>query len=316
MPEPVEPCTKRRLMFACHDSYEPDAAALARSPRWIGVPRRIGYLPGSIDGALVGRAEHGLTVAFRGTVPPFRLKDGYDSVQVMNDWRNDLDCPCVAREGYPGKVHKGFAESLDALWGELEAEMRALIAAHPGERLFVTGHSKGAALANLFAWRIRAAIPAVAGGQTRLKVMTFAGPRTGDRDFAKAFAEAGIDSVRYEAQFDVVPYVPLGAGTPQWVLDILKQIAPDLLARPNIVSFDYAPVGTLVPGTWGDLAATVVATLKSWFPLGPKPVDPGLPANPVKLLRRIVAAHAIGEKSDYDGFVCAKEAGCGPGHLI
>ncbi|MEZ0244127.1 MAG: lipase family protein, partial [Sphingomonas sp.] len=205
MPTPTpEPCTKRRLMYACSDSYQPDVANDDRWPHWIGQPARFGYTPGSINAALVGRADHGIVVVFRGTVPPLVKEDDYGIDIEVRDWLNDFNVPCVAVKDpktgalvYPGKVHMGFARSVEALWKGVSTAVLQQVAAHPGERLFITGHSKGAALANLFASRIRGSLPA----STRMKVVTFAGPRPGDVAFAEAYRAAGIESVRYEAAF-------------------------------------------------------------------------------------------------------------------
>lgn len=40
-------------------------------------------------------------------------------------------------------------------------------------------------------------------------MFTFAAPRVGDAQFAKAYADADIGHVRFENQLDIVPLLPL-----------------------------------------------------------------------------------------------------------
>lgn len=68
-------CLKRRLLFACSQTYQPDMETVGRSVGWIERPfviqRELPLAHRPIDTALVGRVEEGVVVAFRGTLPPF-----------------------------------------------------------------------------------------------------------------------------------------------------------------------------------------------------------------------------------------------------
>ena len=79
--------------------------------------------------------------------------------------------------GYPGKIHKGFREALDEVWAGLRHQLRN----HPKDRpMFVTGHSLGAALAQLAAYRLKKEGYPV-------EVYLFGSPKTGDCTFAQAY---------------------------------------------------------------------------------------------------------------------------------
>src|SRR5262249_52990758 len=130
----------------------------------------------------------------------------------------------------------GFLRSLESLGtiGAFDEVNRQLQAAGPGARLLITGHSKGGALAPLAALRLWAM------NQTPSRVITFAGPRVGDRAFADIYNNAQIVHTRYEFQDDIVPHVPPRIGG---LVDELKQIPwlGDWFADVRLA--DYESVG-------------------------------------------------------------------------
>jgi pimeloyl-ACP methyl ester carboxylesterase len=77
-----------------------------------------------------------------------------------------------------GKVHRGFLAALDSVWEQVRAVVNKL---GPTRPIFVTGHSLGAALAQLAAMRL------AANGQTVTAVYLFGSPRVGDADFVAAY---------------------------------------------------------------------------------------------------------------------------------
>lgn len=94
-------------------------------------------------------------LAFRGTQPPtliFQDPAKFFDV-VVDDWLNDADAALVSGADLPGKVHKGFLESLDTLWKDL---FEYLNESHDKNKpLYITGHSKGGGLAFLAAYRAK-----------------------------------------------------------------------------------------------------------------------------------------------------------------
>jgi hypothetical protein len=187
----------------------------------------------SIDGCLVGTNQDGVMVAFRGTLPP-----NHASLAVLLDWLNDADSFPAVAPGIPGAVHLGFWKALMSLWVPVLAEIRRQATRPDGSLrpIYLTGHSKGGALACLAAMQlVRVENLRPAG------VITFASPHAGDEDFATAYDAAGISSLRYEFQDDVVPHVPPSAP----FLEILRKIPLTGRWLDPIAGFDYRPVGTL-----------------------------------------------------------------------
>jgi predicted lipase len=120
-------------------------------------------------------------VAFRGT-------------QDLRNWLTDLDC-AFTRLGNL-RVHRGFYDALESVRHDLETE----IAGTHFERLWLTGHSLGGALAMLCA---RAWEGAVEG------VYTFGQPRAGDAAFRDNYnACLGGRTFRVVHADDIVPRVP------------------------------------------------------------------------------------------------------------
>ena len=123
-------------------------------------------------------------VAFRGTQPD----DWKDLFEIVRFLPTSWDV---------GRVHTGFADALEAVWGPLE---RSLDALPPGCRVWFTGHSLGAALATLAATR---------RGDRTAGLYTFASPRVGDGVFAAHVDRMfGRLSLRYVNDHDVVTHVP------------------------------------------------------------------------------------------------------------
>ena len=114
-------------------------------------------------------ADNVAILAFRGTEPK-ELSD------ILADARISL-IPCTAPT--PGKAHCGFEDALKAVWDPIAAKLRALL---PNTRLFITGHSLGAALATV-AYANVLMNPPLAKLPTEL--YTFGSPRVGDPAFAQ-----------------------------------------------------------------------------------------------------------------------------------
>jgi hypothetical protein len=184
----------------------------------------------NINACLVGKSTDGIVVAFRGTLS-FDVHD----LPSLLDWMQDFDAVPVEAAGIPGRVHSGFLRDLDTVWVGTLAEVRSLQAAAGGSLpVYVTGHSKGGAIAHLAAMRFQAA------GMLPAEVYTYAAPRAGDAAFAAAYNNV-ISAFRYEYADDIVPHLPPDIG----LLNALRNV-PFLGQRFNeLPDFDYADVGTL-----------------------------------------------------------------------
>lgn len=186
-----------------------------------------------IDAGLVGRIPEGVLIAFRGTLPP----SSPDKGQMILDWAGDAEAPLAVDPNLPPGmlVHEGFRDALDAIWPAMLPDIAAAVAAQPAGRIYITGHSKGGALAHLAAMRLVAAY-----GGARLTVRTFAAARCGDGPFATAYAAAIADSVRYEFGDDIVPHLP-----PRAVMLAALQNLPIIGMAFANGTLGYESVGTL-----------------------------------------------------------------------
>jgi triacylglycerol lipase len=114
-------------------------------------------------------------VAFRGTQP--------------DEWQ-DILADAKARQ------HRGFADAIEGIWPALSARLEDLSSTRT---VWFCGHSLGAALATLAAYRY----------ERTSGVCTLGCPRVGDRTFTAAFrAKLGQRSLRYVNDHDVVTHVP------------------------------------------------------------------------------------------------------------
>jgi hypothetical protein len=312
---PMHDCMKRRLLYASSQAYQPAMLVQGRGVGWIEAPfvvrRETALGQREIDQALVGRTAEGVVVAFRGSLPPF-FGSAHDGWDVVLDWLNDAFSLCIEDSHYGGGVHFGFAESMRRLWSDagsgpgvrtaIQAMLdQSLLDRKARRHIFVTGHSKGGALANL------AAVRAASVGEwsdVPLSVATIAAARAGNADFAASYENSRIACLRYEMPGDVVPHLPLSPNTPGWARKIAKGVFPKLAAA------DYRPVGLLVtppPAPRGGHQAWAGSRRPVKRLLDRRGI--GLEA----LTPAILTAHAICPGSGYDRLICDGEALCDHG---
>lgn len=118
----------------------------------------------------------------------------------LEDWLSDLDFDLVDGP-LNARVHAGFYDALSRIWHVLDSEVRHLQS--DGKRLWVTGHSLGAALATLAAARWCEEGRPIAG------LYTFGQPRTGDHSFARNFDFAfRPNAFRIVNNLDIVTRTP------------------------------------------------------------------------------------------------------------
>jgi hypothetical protein len=176
----------------------------------------------------------GIILAFRGTLPPTNL----DISPQVRDWLQDFEAEPIAPPGRfrPGvMVHEGFWNALDSLWPQIVPALQALRAANPQAKLYITGHSKGGAMAGLAAARLFFEEATSAAG-----VYIYGPARVGNSVFVSTFPPQ-IPVVRYEHYLDVVPFLPPN-------LHHRSVFAPNLPLYEifsNVTQWDYRPLGTL-----------------------------------------------------------------------
>jgi len=231
------PC---RLLCAAECSYgiQPNGPFQKRQPYYdnIGFLEDPAIITGgldAIDAALVGLNPDGIIVAFRGTLPPIPPL----TLAIVLDWIQDfIDVPEQVT-GFPGMIHSGFHAAIKSLWPEVLSRVQTFRAQQNTAKIYVTGHSKGGALASLGALLL---LQTPNESLKPTQAVTFASPHVGNVEFAKAY-NAQLSQIRYENYLDLVPFVPPEIE----FLSLLEKI-PELgrqLAGAD--TWNYAPVGAL-----------------------------------------------------------------------
>lgn len=138
--------------------------------------------------------------------------------QTPLEWFDDASIiPMPFRNGW-GNTTRGFLEIHEQIFPtirEIIAEQGVNV-----QKLFVTGHSLGAALAKL-----TAADLIFNGAEPSKPVLyTFSGPRVGDGTFAAKFKAQGLAAWRIFNTEDIVPTLPLSTleGNPESVLGLFE----------------------------------------------------------------------------------------------
>ena len=132
-------------------------------------------------------------IAFRGS-EIWKRKGKFNFNKIFADLKADVDIRLTDWPG-GGKVHRGFKEALDEVWPDLSAYIKRLD--DKGCKIWITGHSLGAALAILAADRY---------GKAQ-GVYTFGSPRVGDGAFKKNFE---VEAYRFVNNKDLATRVPPG----------------------------------------------------------------------------------------------------------
>jgi len=249
MPIPMS----QKLMYAARKAYQvsitgPVPAYAAGSPEATD-DAQINWLAGSQSGfasgvdltnaGYVGETATEIIVALRGTLPLSLTSP--DKRQAILDWLNDGDAILVPFDASPGLVHKGFLKALDTLWSVMGPTVNAVSAANPLKPIYVTGHSKGGAMANLAALRIKAALP-----NASVTVTTFAAARPGDAAFQSHYNQAITHSIRFEYRDDVVPHLP---PTSEF-LEVLTHIPAFAQNLSPLINLNFVSVGDLYFIDW------------------------------------------------------------------
>eukprot|EP00931_Biecheleriopsis_adriatica_P021506 TRINITY_DN14047_c0_g1_i1.p1 TRINITY_DN14047_c0_g1~~TRINITY_DN14047_c0_g1_i1.p1 ORF type:complete len:467 (+),score=86.01 TRINITY_DN14047_c0_g1_i1:59-1459(+) len=102
---------------------------------------------------------------------------------------SDDDLSAVRADGHAVHVHEGMWHATRKLAKDLEEPLSEILAARPGHKLLLTGHSLGAAVASLLCIHYRPRFGA------RVSAIAFAAPQTLDLSSAVAAAEQGVTAV-------------------------------------------------------------------------------------------------------------------------
>jgi hypothetical protein len=304
------PHLHRRMMYFCDLTYSKSKVADRNRGAWTGRDTAIGLVgqpqrverkmlvsrkTGELfprDVAVIGRTDSEIIIAFRGTQPPVAGAKVAEMRSIIEDWMNDANV--LGRAGandFSGVVHDGFAEAALLLLGGddgVVARVNALrkVAGAP-QRIVLTGHSKGGAIAVLAAdWMLRKSDFATSD----MEIVTFGSARCGDAGFSQAFQQAGFAATRYESDADIVPLLPPGGG----VSPIITQAAKMLGYKRADGATGFLSSGTRFPATAPRVAAwaAAYAPLVGQFLVNRKP-----------LLEKLVHSHGIRANEAYDAIV-------------
>lgn len=143
----------------------------------------IGYLP----------SDKSIYVVFRGSESTKNWISNLDAIKV--DYASFPECKC--------QVHKGFYHAEQIVFPAVLAEVKRLRSAYSSYAVKVTGHSLGAALAQLTSMDL------VKNG-IATSVYNYGQPRTGDKAYSQ-FANSKVTTWRVTHNKDPVPHLPLTA---------------------------------------------------------------------------------------------------------
>jgi Lipase (class 3) len=204
--------------------------------------------PDQIDAGYVAQTQDNwVFLVFRGTLPPF---EG-DFWRWVDDWLNDFSLgPTTWTVGGTrfGQAETGLANATLALWPQVLTALQGIDFSRVNG-IFVTGHSKGAAMSFLAASLLK--------GQDLPKVLVevccFAAPLVTDRTFQGNFDALGFRSlcVRYQNQYDLVPFLPYlptldTLATAERRSNLRQEnVVITEARRQKAIENDYVPLGIL-----------------------------------------------------------------------
>lgn len=154
--------------------------------------KEVAVVPGPDLKALIftSSSTQEIVVSFRGSVS-------------KQNWIINKDTAWVHYTGHPGaKVHRGFYTAAAQINDKIIPLVHALLAENAQQKLVVTGHSLGGALAVFAALELSKLTD-------HISLYTYGQPRVGNSDFAKYYSTRKITTVRVTNQGDPVPHTPL-----------------------------------------------------------------------------------------------------------
>ncbi len=201
--------------FCQQSSSDPSKCTPADGPAgW----EQVGTLTGWDDIWVVGGAVELFGLIYRNQSDPGQFLIAIRGTASPSDLLRDLDVPptrfiTASGDTLDVDVHSGFFGIYHGAGGGMAASMQQQLFSFLSENagqistLYVTGHSLGSALAELFTFDLAVASPAPAFAVVPIN---FAAPRVGFSSWVNAFAAHPISAatLRVVNQYDVVPTVP------------------------------------------------------------------------------------------------------------
>lgn len=142
----------------------------------------IGYLP----------SDDSIYVVFKGSDS---IRNWVSNLNTDKDkYRAFPECKC--------RVHDGFQNVTESVQDEVVEHVSFLMTVYPTAQIKTTGHSLGAAIAQLMAMALEA------NGIHVDQVLNFGQPRVGDKDYANFTDNMITNQWRHTHHKDIVPHVP------------------------------------------------------------------------------------------------------------
>ena len=194
------------------------------------------------DCCIVSTIKDAVVVAFRGTTSA--ASDWLMDAHVGHGHQKDLQNP----PKFPGRLHTGFLAAASHVWSEkafnrapevgakvLEwrkakgqkrerpqyfamDEIERLVDETGFSKVYITGHSKGGAMATVASWFCYKDLEHL---DIVPECYTFASPTPADETFAAAYNDV-ITQFGYENYYDIVPLSPL--SDPMYLSDLMRLI--------------------------------------------------------------------------------------------
>jgi len=170
---------------------------------------KLAYLPETEGKTAFGNLGYDAVLIDVDGSQAYFLTDGSDLIVVCrgteatewNDIKADLDARLTASSTGVGFVHKGFKTSVDRIWTGLEEKLSVY---GKDRTIWCTGHSLGAAMSTLLAYRLQRT-ETMPNPQA---LFTFGSPRVGDKTYIRAIEASGLLHFRFVNNTDIVPRVP------------------------------------------------------------------------------------------------------------
>lgn len=153
--------------------------------------------------AVVMSNDKAVIVAFRGSEASSNGK--FSPVKMTYDWLlTDFNFfkKRVIWWGFGVKVHRGFYTAMEVVYDDVKSLIESHLRGTP-KKLWITGHSLGAGVAPLFAYRL------AEDGYDIQGIYTYAGPRIGNSKFCELYRKKFPDHQRWVNNNDLVTKLPL-----------------------------------------------------------------------------------------------------------
>ncbi|CAJ0596578.1 unnamed protein product [Cylicocyclus nassatus] len=144
--------------------------------------------------------EKAIVLSFRGTDSRLQLVKEFFHPLLDKKWFGDSSVNTYFLNAF----HSLFTTRTNDLDRSMFEDVRDLIRTHSGYDIWITGHSLGGALASLVASYL---VESGNAEMSRIKLMTFGQPRTGDQKFAESVNKMNY-AFRVIHDNDLVPQVP------------------------------------------------------------------------------------------------------------